>query len=84
MQSVLQVLQCSHVPSHKSKLSAVVITTASVGTLRPGGLKRLNASRQGVTPRCEELSVKLAMAGSHADMLHETRVQVKEVASTSK
>ena len=45
--------------SHKFKQSTVVVVaTANVGTLRPEGLKRLNASSRGITPRCEELSVK--------------------------
>ena len=42
----------------------------------------LNASSRGVTPRCEELSVKFAEL--HAVMLQETRPQVKGIASTSK
>ena len=62
----------------------MVVATANVGTLRPGGLKRLNASSRGVTPRCEELSVKFAEAGLHAVMVQETRLQVKGIASTSK
>ena len=70
--------------SHKFKQSTVVVATANVGTLRPGGLKRLNASSRGVTPRCEEFSVKLAEAGLHAVMVQETRLQVKGIASTSK
>ena len=70
--------------SHKHKPSTVVFATANVGTLRPGGLTRLNASSRGVTPRCEELSVKFAEVGLHAVMLQETRLQVKGIASTSK
>ena len=50
----------------------MVVATANVGTLRLGRLKRLNAWSRGVTPRCEELSVKFAEAGLHAVMLQET------------
>ena len=67
---------CGKRKSHKT----VVIAIANVGTLRPGGLTRLNASSRCVTPRCEELSVKFA----DAVMSQETRLQVKEIASTSK
>ena len=70
--------------SHKHKPSTVVVATANVGTMRPGRLKRLNASSRCVTPRCEELSVKFAEAGLHAVMFQETRLQVKGIASTSK
>ena len=70
--------------SHKFKQSTVVVATANVGTLRPGELKRLNASSLGVTPRCKELSVKFAEAGLHAFMVQETRLQVIGIASTSK
>ena len=61
-----------------------MVATANVGTLRPGGLKRLNAPSPDVTPRCEELSVKFAEAGLHTVVLQETRLQVKGIASTSK
>ena len=52
--------------------------------LEASGTQGLNASSRGVTPRCEELSVKFAEAGLHVVMLRETQLQVKEIANTSK